>query len=80
VGERLFFDFDDFAALVLATLGAGTVRQLLLMAVGAIGQTRLLQMIVGATRGSALFRMASFGIWHVKEISYSKKIVIALNS
>jgi hypothetical protein len=61
---KLFLDFDDFTALVLAALGANAVGQHGLVAFGALGQTGALQVIVRAARGGALLGVASFWIWH----------------
>ena len=49
-----FFDFQNFAAFVVAALGAGTVGQLAFMAVRALGKRFRFQSIMGAAGGRAL--------------------------
>jgi hypothetical protein len=58
------FHLDDFAALIVAALGAGPMRQLTLVAVRTFGQGLRRQMIVGAALGRARLGMAPFWIWH----------------
>jgi hypothetical protein len=59
-----FFDLDDFAALVKATLGTSTVRQLALVAIRALGQSGIGQVIVRTALGSTRLGMTSFRIRH----------------
>ena len=56
--------FDDFAAFVLAALRANAVRQLRLVAVGALRKTGCLQRIVRAARARAPLGVSTFGIRH----------------
>jgi hypothetical protein len=58
------FDLDDFATFIVAALRAGTMRQLALVAIGALGQRLGRQMIVGTTLGCARLRMTPFRIRH----------------
>jgi hypothetical protein len=48
-----FLDVEDGAALVLAALGAGAMGQLLLVAVGALGNAGGGEEVVRATQGGA---------------------------
>jgi hypothetical protein len=59
-----FFDLDDFAALIVAALRAGTMRQFALVTIGTLGQRLGSQMIVGTTFGCARLRMTPFRIRH----------------
>src|SRR5208283_1779619 len=58
------FDLDDLAALIITAFWAGTMRQLALVAVGALGQRLGCQMIVGAALGRARLGVTSFRIRH----------------
>jgi hypothetical protein len=49
-----FFHFEDFASLIVTALGAGAVRHLLLVTVGALRKAVGLQGVVGSPGGSAL--------------------------
>jgi hypothetical protein len=44
----LLRDFDHFAAFILAAMRARAMRQFLLVAVGALGESRLFELIVRA--------------------------------
>lgn len=55
---------DHFTALVRPAMRAYAVRQLLLVAVGALGDTGLLQGVVGAALGGPGLGMTSFRIGH----------------
>ena len=46
---------NHFAALVIAAMGTRLVRQLLLVAIGALGQGQRVQMVMGAARARARF-------------------------
>ena len=59
-----FFGRQNSAALVLTALAAGTVRQLALVAVGALGEAGGGKKIVAAALGSPLLRVAPFWIRH----------------
>jgi len=53
-GYILFLlDFDNLAAFILAAMRAGAMRQLLLVAVGALGEPWLLELVVRAAVASA---------------------------
>src|SRR3954454_5982681 len=62
----LLFHFQHFAAFVVAALGAGTMRQLALMAIGALGEGVRGQVIVGTTDGRAPLRVSPFRICHYR--------------
>jgi hypothetical protein len=59
-----FLDVQHGAALVGSALGAGAMGQLLLVAVGALGDADGGQKVVRAAKGSAARRVASFRIRH----------------
>jgi hypothetical protein len=59
-------DFDHFAALVETAARAGAMGQLLLMALGALGDAGAGQPIMGATGGGAALGVAALGIRHRK--------------
>jgi hypothetical protein len=65
------FDGYDGYALVLTALLAGTVRQLLLATVRAVGDAGRSQEVVATTLGSALFGMAPFWIRHDETSSWT---------
>jgi hypothetical protein len=50
---RSFLDIEDGAALVLAALGAGAMGQLLLVAVGALGNAHGGEEVMRAAQGGA---------------------------
>ena len=60
----LFGDFDDFAALVLAALRAGAMRQFRLVAVRALRRSGQAQVIVRAAGRGAPLGMSTFRIRH----------------
>jgi hypothetical protein len=64
-----FFDFEDVAALVDAALGAGAVGELLLVAVGALGDADGGKEVVRAAEGSAALGVTPFRIRHCKFLS-----------
>ena len=70
-GSRLagFLDFDDFASLVGAALGADVMRLLALVAVGALGERAAGDGIVGATERGAPFGMAALWVRHGRILS-----------
>ena len=59
-----FFDVQDFTALIVTALGAGAVRHLALVTVGALGERVAFQCIVGTTSAGARFGVSPFRIWH----------------
>jgi hypothetical protein len=59
-----FFYGQDSAALVLAALLAGAMRQLLFAAVAAVGDAYWRKEVVAAALGSALLGVAPFRIRH----------------
>ena len=59
-----FFGHEDFAALIRPTLAAGTMGQLALMAVGALGEAGGCKEVVAAALGSPLFGVAPFRVRH----------------
>src|ERR1700722_20348258 len=63
-GLACFFGHDNIAALVLAALTAGTVGQLALVAVRALGEAGGGKKVVAAAIGSSLLRVAPFWIKH----------------
>jgi hypothetical protein len=63
------FDSNNSAALVLAALLADGMGQLLLAAVGAVGDARRGKKIVAAALGGALLGVAALGIRHGKTSS-----------
>jgi hypothetical protein len=58
------FNFDNFAILVEAALGAGTMRQFALVAIRTFGKRLGGQMIVRPPLGCTRLGMAPFGIRH----------------
>jgi hypothetical protein len=62
-----FFDFEDVASLVGAALGAGAMRHLLLVAIGALGKRMAFEGIVRAPGRGALLGVSSFWIGHVSK-------------
>src|ERR1700730_17433436 len=81
-----FFHRKNVAALVGPALLAGAMRQLALVAVGALGKAGRSQKIVAAALGSPLFGMAPFWIRHCSiplessNQSFKTKISIRLPS
>jgi hypothetical protein len=69
---RLLFGrgFDHFAAFILAALGADTVREFRLVAVGALGEGRLAQSVMGAAILCARVGVSSFRIRHCVLLSW----------
>src|SRR5579864_4923359 len=61
-----FFDFHYFSSFVIAALGAGAMRHLLLVAVRALGEGVLGKRIVGTAGRGSFLRMSPFRIWHEK--------------
>jgi hypothetical protein len=59
-----FLHFQNCTAFVLAALGAGAMGQLLLVAVGAFGDTRGREEIMSTAIGGAARRVAPFRIRH----------------
>ena len=68
LAERLagFFYFNYFATFVVTALGAGAMRHLLLMAVGALRERVLRQRVVRAAGGSTFLGVSPFWIRHGK--------------
>jgi hypothetical protein len=62
--KLLLGDFDHFAALVLTAIRAHTVRELLLMAIGALGKPLFLESVMGAAFARAGCGVSSFRIRH----------------
>src|ERR1017187_5055291 len=65
VPRLLLFDFDNFAAFVLPTMGADAVGQLGFVAVGALGQAGGFERIVRAAGAGPLPGVSTFGIRHI---------------
>ena len=59
-----FLSCEDGATLVLTALAAGTVGQLALVAVGALGEAGGRKEVMAAALGGALFGVAPFRIRH----------------
>ncbi len=59
-----FFDVQNFTALVVAALGAGAMRHLLLMAIGALRERVSLQGVVRTSGTGARLGMSAFRVWH----------------
>jgi hypothetical protein len=59
-----FFDFDDFATLVIATLRAGAMGHLLPVAVRALGERVGCEVVMGAAVAGAGFGVSPFWIRH----------------
>jgi hypothetical protein len=57
-------DFDYFAALILSAVRAHAVGELLLVAVGALGETHFLEGIVSAAFAGACGGVSTFRIRH----------------
>src|SRR5262249_52309350 len=64
IGWLALFHLHHFAALVVATLGAGAMRLLFLVAVRALAQAGSADGVVRAALRGARLRMASFWIRH----------------
>src|SRR5208283_428227 len=63
-----FLLLDNFAPLIIPALGAGTMRQLAFVTVGAIRQRLRSQMIMGAALRRSGLRMPPFRIRHEKPL------------
>jgi hypothetical protein len=59
-----FFDVENFAALIVATLGAGAMGHLFLVTVGALSKGMSLESVMGAPRRCALLGVSAFWIRH----------------
>jgi hypothetical protein len=59
-----FFDFENFASLIVSALGTGAVGHFFLVTVRALGKAVALQGIMGAPGGGALLGVATFWIRH----------------
>ena len=59
-----FLRDDHRPAVIIAAIGTGTMRQLLLVAIGTFGRARGHGFVVRTAFSTARFRMASFRIWH----------------
>jgi hypothetical protein len=68
----LLDDFDHFPALILTAVGAHTMRQLGLVAVGTLGESRSLQGVMRAAGAGALLGVSTFRIRHINFLYYSK--------
>jgi hypothetical protein len=64
-----FLDFEDFATLVGAALGAGVVRTLALVAVRALREAGGGEAVVGAAKRGAPFGMAALWVRHCRFLS-----------
>jgi hypothetical protein len=64
-----FLHFEDFTTLVRAALGAGVVRKLALVAVGALGGSDGGEAVVRAAESSAPFGMAALWVRHCRFLS-----------
>jgi hypothetical protein len=67
--KELLFDFNHFAALVLAAMRTRTMSPDFFMAIRAFGELRDLQRVVSAPDGGAAFGVSAFRIWHNSIIS-----------
>src|SRR3984893_15172356 len=61
-----FLDVQNFAALIVAALGAGTMRHFALVAVRALGEGVTFVGVVSAPRACARFGVSPFWIWHLR--------------
>src|SRR5262249_55523858 len=61
---------QNFTAFVIAALGTGAMRQLALVAVGALGNRGGGQIVMGAAPRSTSFRVPPFWIWHLLQPSW----------
>jgi hypothetical protein len=59
-----FFDVENFASLIVAALGAGAMRHLLLVAIRALGKGMAFQSVVRAPGGGAFLGVSPFWIRH----------------
>jgi hypothetical protein len=59
-----FFDFKNFASLIVAAFGADAMRHFLFVAVGALGKGVPFERVMGAAGGSAFLRVSPFRIRH----------------
>src|SRR5277367_4429004 len=65
-GLACFLDFQHFTALIGAALGAGTVRLLAFVTVGALGEANCAQAVMSAAFGGACLGVAPLWICHCK--------------
>jgi hypothetical protein len=72
-----FLDVQNGTALVCAAFGAGTMRELLLMAVGAFGNADSSEKVVRTAKRGAARRMAPFRIRHDKFLSCLRELLVA---
>jgi hypothetical protein len=63
-GLNGLFDLNDFTALVMTTLGAGAVRELGFVTVGALADSGCGEVIVSAPESGALLGVSPFRICH----------------
>src|ERR1700733_4169170 len=61
-----FLDFENFSTFVVATLGAGPMRHLALVAVGTFRECVAFQRVMGAPASGTRFRVSPFWIWHFR--------------
>src|ERR1700690_534853 len=60
-----FLNVQNFAAFVIAALGAGTVRHLALVAVRTFRECMAFERVMGAPASGACFGVSPFWIWHL---------------
>jgi len=60
-----FLDFQNFAAFVVAALGASPMRHLALVAIRTFRECMTLERIMGAPASGARFGVSPFWIWHL---------------
>src|SRR5579872_5115730 len=75
-----FLDFQNFAAFVIAALGAGPMRHLALMAVRAFRECVTFERIVSAPVSGACLRVPPFWIWHLDSFVCKRERFTRLHS
>jgi len=73
-----FLDVQNFAAFVIAALGAGPMRHLALVAIGTFRERVAFQRIVSAPASGASFRVSPFWIWHLNSFVGASVLARAL--
>jgi|SRR5271155_5432646 len=73
-----FLDVQNFAAFVVAALGAGTMRHLALVAIRTFREGMALERIMSTPASGAGFRVSPFWIWHLNSFVGASVLARAL--
>ena len=72
-----FLDVQNFAAFVVAALGAGPMRHLALVAVWTFREGMTFERIMSAPASGACFRVSPFRIWHCRFLCVGASVTLA---